>query len=351
MRGLALLFLVCGISAFGEDGFKVGQKDYIFQDPARGRSLAAHIWYPIDAQTPVVIPVIKGNPFLPVVATKNAPLPSYPQQFPVVLLSHGSGGKADKLFWLTEKLVKDGIIVVAVDHQGNMTGDSSADGMMRIWNRPQDLSFVLDRVLEQKDFKGRLDLGKVAATGHSAGGTGVLMLAGARLSSEKFQSPVPYCSGTKDPFYGQLCNQLKSLKLSSYPKKTVEGDYSDSRVKAVVALDPGFARSFETTSFKHLSAKPLVFIAERINTPHDEIFSKEFSHFLPTGAHEIVPKSFHMTFLQACKTDFPKDDAELKELCIENDRKLRLQKEVARRTLEFFRKGWERPIVWSALVH
>ena len=350
MRGSALLIFLMTSSAFASD-FGVGQRDYVFQDKERSRTLTTHVWYPIDAKIPLPVPDIKENPFLPVIAKKEAPLPELPLQFPVVLLSHGSGGKADKLFWIVDSLVREGMVVVAVDHVGNMTGDSSGDGMMRIWNRPLDLSFALDRVLDQKEFISRLDLTRVAAVGHSAGGTAALLLAGARLSADRFQSPIPYCAGTKDPYYAKLCTEVAAIKPKTYPKKTIEGDYSDSRVKAVVALDPGFARSFDPPSFKQLRAKALLFIAERINTPHDEIFSKEFSHFLPADMHQVVPRSFHMTFLQACKPGFPKDDPELKELCIENDLKVRLQKEIAHRTLAFLTKSWEPTVLWSVLVH
>jgi len=47
-----------------------------------------------------------------------------------------------------------------------------------------------------------------------------------------------------------------------------------------------------------------------------------------------------MTFLQACKSDYPKDDPELAELCVENEKKLQIQKRVADLSLEFFNKSW-----------
>jgi predicted dienelactone hydrolase len=212
--------------------------------------------------------------------------------------------------------------------------------MMRVWNRATDLSFALDRLLEQDFFRSRIDLTKVAAAGHSAGGATVLLLAGARLSSAKLTSPIPTCSGTKDPFFAKVCDEAKSIDAKSYPKQIVEADYSDARVKAVVALDPGFDRSFRTESFKYLKSKPMLFLAGKMNTSHDQILAKEFSRYFPTNEVEIVPDSFHMTFLQACKSDYPKDYPELAELCVENDKKIQIQKRVADLSLEFFKKSW-----------
>ena len=334
------LLLLMALNAVAGDSFGVGQKDFTFRDSLRGRVLAAHVWYPIDSKTKLESASRKGDFFLPVLAAKGAALVKAPQQFPLVLLSHGSGGKADKLFWIADYLVRNGNVVLAVDHPGNMTGDNSADGLMRVWDRPKDLSFALDELLKRPDFKQRLDLSKVAAVGHSAGGTTVLLLAGGRMSYDLFQSPVPDCVGTKDPYLAITCEQMKALDLKAYPKKFVEADYTDRRIRAIVALDPGFVRSFQRETLAHLNAKPYLFLAEKLNAPQDEIHSKEFLSIFPATSVEVVPHAFHMTFLVACKPDFPADDPELKELCINNDEKLKIQREVAQKTLTFFKNAW-----------
>jgi predicted dienelactone hydrolase len=340
MRHLILFAILFCAASHGEENFGVGEREYSFSDTVRDRKFQAHVWYPVAAQIQPKPVIQKGNPFLPVVSAKNAPLPKAPEKFPVVLLSHGSGGKADKLFWLAGPLVRQGMIVLAVDHPRNMTGDNSADGMMRVWDRPRDLSFALDRLIEHPDFKSRLDERRVAAAGHSAGGTTVLLLAGARLSSERFTNPIPHCAGTKDPYFAKLCEEMKSLNWKAFPKLVVEGDYSDARVKAVVGLDPGMAKSFQTDSLKRLKAKALVLIADKLNAPQDEIHSKDFLGVLPAEQVKVIPSSYHMSFLQACKPGFPQDDAELRELCVENDRKLQIQKDVVSQATTAFRSAW-----------
>jgi predicted dienelactone hydrolase len=319
--------------------YGVGQKDFIFQDEARGRKLSTHVWYPIDSKI-ALVPIDHGSPFISVVVARNAPLPNTPIKFPVVLLSHGSGGKANKLFWLTDYFVRNGIVVIGVDHPGNMTGDNSADGMMRVWDRPSDLSFALDRLIEHKEFKSRLDIAKVGAAGHSAGGTTSLLLAGARISSDRLTSPIPNCAGAKDPYFVKICEDLRKIDFKSYSKRNVEADCSDSRVRAVVAFDPGMVRLFDPGSFKRLTVNSLLFIADKLYSPQEEIFSKEFAHYLPEDAVKIVPNSFHMTFLQGCKSDYPKYDPELVEFCAESEQKLRIQKEVAASSLKFFNQNW-----------
>lgn len=320
---------------FASSGFAVtGQRNYEFTDASRKRMLRTFVWYPAAADS-IPKELTKG-PFQPVIAARDAPVLKQSGRFPVVLLSHGSGGTADKLFWLTDALVNKGFIVVAIDHAGNMTGDNSGKGLIEVWLRPQELSFALDKVSALTEFKDQLDLSRVAAVGHSAGGTTALLLVGARFSKERFESPVPNCHGTKDPYLAVWCKEIETLDLKSYSAETLTRDYGDKRVRVSVALDPGFARSFAPDSLNDVRDKVHLFVADRLSTPFDEIHSKDFLKILGTSAAEIVPDSIHMTFLQPCSAGVPKDDPELKELCANNESKASIQNKVAESIVAFF---------------
>ena len=95
-------------------------------------------------------------------------------------------------------------------------------------------------------------------------------------------------------------------------------------------------------SLKKMKSKALLFVAEKLAVPQDEIFSKEFARHLPEKSVEVVPGSVHMTFLQSCKPDFPVDDRELKELCADTESKLRIQKNIAEKSRAFFLKSWRK---------
>jgi pimeloyl-ACP methyl ester carboxylesterase len=135
----------------------------------------------------------------------NAPIAANPVQFPIVVFSHGLGGSTFGYTPLLEDLVSHGYAVVAVEHTGVAEAVAFPDGRVVVQNEnpmsasgatPQDrlqqmytnvrktvdetaadLRFALNKVTALNSgaagssiFAGRLDLTRVAAVGHSAGG-------------------------------------------------------------------------------------------------------------------------------------------------------------------------------------
>jgi predicted esterase len=137
-------------------------------------------------------------------AIENAPVAKTPKEFPVVLLSHGLGGTGLEYACLIEELVSNGYVVAAIEHtytasavvfpDGRVVGfhqDAVPEGLSaeQRWQRmiasvaieisrgAEDDIFVLNRLTELNKsggegfpLRGRLDLNRVAAMGHSAGG-------------------------------------------------------------------------------------------------------------------------------------------------------------------------------------
>ena len=98
---------------------------------------------------------------------------------PLVLVSHGTGGSGGDMQWLVEPLVAAGFRVIAVDHHGNNYVDGyEPEGFLFVWERPRDLTFVLDVLANEQPH------GPVGAAGFSVGGYPVAALAGARLDPQ-----------------------------------------------------------------------------------------------------------------------------------------------------------------------
>ncbi|MFJ7147212.1 hypothetical protein ACIQVT_03280 [Streptomyces sp. NPDC100445] len=136
-------------------------------------------------------------------AVVDAPVAGGGGRFPVVLFSPGSGGVRTQNTAWAEELASHGYVVAALDHpydsaavvltdgrtirsRTTSTGDRDEDEKLAVgWTavRAADLCFVLTQ-LERLDagvitgpLTGRLDTGRVAATGHSLGGAAALRAA------------------------------------------------------------------------------------------------------------------------------------------------------------------------------
>ena len=119
------------------------------------------------------------------------------ETFPLVLFSHGSSGFRLQSSFLTSHLASHGMIVVAPDHPSRdlMNALGGRDESERT-DPVDDLLGALDLILdenatEESRFAGRVDDGRIAAIGHSAGGGTIL----AAASDERIGSYVSMAAG------------------------------------------------------------------------------------------------------------------------------------------------------------
>ena len=95
---------------------------------------------------------------------------------PLILLSHGSGGDYKNHQWLINTLVSNDYIVAAISHPFNSTQDNTDKGIISVWDRPVDISLLLDHLLDDHDLSVLIDKNRIGAAGFSSGGYTVLAL-------------------------------------------------------------------------------------------------------------------------------------------------------------------------------
>jgi predicted dienelactone hydrolase len=158
-----------------------------------------------------------------------------------VVVSHGSGGAARQMSWLTEPLAAAGFLAVAVDHHGNNFVDGYLpQGFVRWWERPLDLSFVLDRLAEHGS------LGRVGAAGFSLGGYTAAALLGARIDSSRFAALLAEeIPSQPPPEYPNLVEDVRAVMSptdsTTWPEEAGR-DYADRRVLAGYLVCPSVAQ-------------------------------------------------------------------------------------------------------------
>ncbi|MEM9045492.1 MAG: alpha/beta fold hydrolase [Pseudomonadota bacterium] len=195
----------------------------------------------------------------------DAPLTGI-SRLPVVLMSHGTGGRAESLSWLARYLAKAGYVVLAANHHGN-TGlePYTAEGFICWWERASDLSFLLTQMSQDAFFGHRLDLDRVFAVGFSLGGYTVLTMAGAQTSLEEFQrwrteNGIADVGPREFPNVGSHVPGLISSSAAfraSWARSA--DDFTDSRLKKIAAIAPAPpVRSFTRSSVAEIDLPVLL---------------------------------------------------------------------------------------------
>ncbi len=260
--------------------YNVGWRTLAYRDQTRvdwrlggERPLLTNIWYPCDPLAPRISMLI-GPPDNPLFnageAAPDAALVA--GQFPLILISHGTGGIAMQLSWLARALAAQGYIVAGVNHHGN-TGIEPylVEGFTRVWERPRDLSAVLDRLLADPSFGPSIDQARIGAAGFSLGGYSVLALAGARLDLSTLLAaytdsgrPLHLLAPPEFPDPASLITQLEASTAASEHRES----YRDERVRAVFALAPALGEGFSAAGLAEVAIPVLIMAgAADINTP------------------------------------------------------------------------------------
>jgi predicted dienelactone hydrolase len=220
--------------------------------------------------------------------------------YPLVVLSHGSGGNAANLGWLAAALAADGFIVVAPNHPGTTSGDSRQADTLKIWNRPMDLSQVLTHVLADADLAGHIDKKHMSLAGFSMGGYAVLAAAGVKVNAEAFAR---YCDANQDP--ASDCAWYKRGGVDFHNLDAAHFDQSnlDARFTAVIAIDPALVDAFVSDSLFQLHVPALLInLGNPGKIPHG-VDASEVTGQMPNAQYHTVTGATHFSFLGLCKAD------------------------------------------------
>jgi predicted dienelactone hydrolase len=187
--------------------FPVGVRTLELVDPTRTsvtgtgpRPVTVEIWYPTTPETVVGVPRYVVNLF----GLDVARTPTYRDvdraagQYPLVLFSHGNGGIRFQSLFLAAHLASHGYIVASPDHQGNTFLDIGAgviDAQV-LTNRPKDMTFMLDTLLQRNatpgDFlAGAIDASRIGMSGHSFGGLDTFELAAGGTKDDRIGAFMP----------------------------------------------------------------------------------------------------------------------------------------------------------------
>ncbi|MCB8820753.1 alpha/beta hydrolase family protein [Microvirga rosea] len=262
----------------------------------RSAPVAASVWYPLGK--PTYRGLIGDNAvFKGTWASVGAAVAE--GRHPLVVLSHGSGGNMDGLGWLSSQLALHGVMVLAVNHPGSTSGDSSPRRSIRLDERAADLRAALDTVLSDPNLGPYVDRARIVSLGFSLGGATALNLAGARLNRASYKSYCERLSGEGDCIFFQK----GGVSFDNLPE-VFESDMRDSRISAAIAVDPGLTYAFTPESIAEMKL-PILLInlggEERWKALDVTQNGSDLLRRLPNARYAVVKPANHFTFLSECK--------------------------------------------------
>jgi len=259
--------------------FKVGvaTRAFVPAEPYEWRGDAKHalgtvIWYPA-APGAEETPQLLGPPGNPLFdggrAAADAALAPTPTKFPLIVLSHGTGGTGVSLAWLGTALAQAGYVAAAVNHPGNNAIDGyTVPGFILWWERARDLSAVIDGMLADPTFMTRIDAERIGGAGFSLGGYTMIAIAGGVTSLAHFREfcASPAADGTcqAPPEFADLLAKAKALADSDEVFRAALANdsrsYRDQRVRAVFAMAPALGPAFLPESLARIDI-PVAIVA------------------------------------------------------------------------------------------
>lgn len=261
----------------------------------RARPIAASIWYPA-ANATYRAPIGDGPIFDPTFAFIGPAIAE--GEHPLVLLSHGSGGNADSLGWLTSGLVANGAMVLAVNHPGSISGDSSPRRSVDLEARANDLTAALDMILADPAFAPFVNPDQIGVVGFSLGGATALGLAGVRFDGAAQDTN---CS-TGPEAADCVFFRLGGVRFADYPG--FDADARDPRISQAVIVDPGFGGAVDPESLQDaLAGITLINLGDvdRLGAADVGPDGNALANRLPDASYVEIAPANHFTFLGTCK--------------------------------------------------
>lgn len=278
--------------------WNVGYRTIAVQDALTGESFPVALWYPTPAApAPLFVtgslslcrlPAIlcRGIAFEMPVA-QNAPVAS--GNFGVIVVSHGAGGMALLHRDLAMALAAQGYVVAAPTHPRGKGNDISGVG---VWvGRPQQVSRVIDTVLEDGKLGAHIKRERIGVVGHSNGGYTALAVAGAQPSPSAVAA---HCRAHPDDAkfcgYGGAAAREADRDVGHVP------DLRDPRVRSIVLMAPNAAR-FTDDALAQVRVPVLVYAAEKDDLTRVQYHAERLARALPQAECVLVTGAGHFSFI------------------------------------------------------
>ena len=187
-----------------------------------------------------------------------------PGRYPLILLSHDSGGSRFSLYALAEELARSGFVVAAPTHRmDNMNLIADPFSLPQLRDRIKELRALPDVLAKTAPFADIVNFDSIGVIGVGPGGTAALLLAGGQLDSAGWEH---YCfrAGPNDVY----CSSWVAPRMEAMAKAIARDEsWHDPRIDAVAVVAPAYGMLFSPRSLQRVQTPVLLLRADldRIN--------------------------------------------------------------------------------------
>ena len=262
---------------------------------ARGRAIITEVWYPA-AETAVEI-AFAARPFLrPIQVARGASYCCDNQgSRPLVVISHGILGNRFSQGWLARALVTHGYLVATVTHPNTTGDDITPAGILRLWDRAQDVSAALDQLLSHPTWSARIDAARIGFVGHSfGGGTGAVLAGGVHDAEALFR----FCktpAAAKDSY----CEPVAKADQQSLDLSPTKASYRDPRIRGFYIVASAPAQGFTPETLRSVRMPFVVETAKLDEILDNALNSYVFAREIP-GATSVDREVGHFAYVPLC---------------------------------------------------
>lgn len=228
-------------------GHRVVDLTYSLPAGLGDRTVPVHIWYPSEA-TEGEHPKYRGL-FEDSLAWDDVPLAPSPWKagFPLLVHSHGHKGFAGNSARMMCHFASHGWVAAAPEHVGNTIGDTPDVRPLALYfERPLDISRTVDWMATPPDgdpLGGKVDLERVAMSGHSFGTYTAWAVAGATFDLASIQA---------------ACDAGEVADCTADQLAVFETDLSEPRAKVVIPMAGGASSFFGAAGLDSASVPVLL---------------------------------------------------------------------------------------------
>jgi len=293
-----IIFFVCTGQLFAQTENAVGQRTFSFEDKHRNRKLITEVWYPTLAQPSAD----ETSPFISMATARNGAISK--GTFPVILFSHGTGGGRLTVEWFCATLASHGYIVVAVDHFGNTFDNPIPIEFVKFWERPQDITFVLNQLLDTPEISSSMNVKKIGVAGFSLGGFTAIALAGGKMDYDALQNYFKTDAGKKEADVPEMPGLLSFMGNPEVRESFKQAPpLKDARIKCAFVMSPAIGHAFPgKMNFKDVVVPVCIVAAGKDRIAPLQTNAAHYAAMIERSQYHVVgTEAGHYVFLNEAK--------------------------------------------------